>query len=781
MRAMSKAHRTRLGIVLLIQVIALVVLAFTGYSINRNRPTVSIDFSALKSNGAYQYEDSCWKVSSDRLDSDGLMDGADMEEADRYHMLTPKMTLPRGDYTLIIQYDVAATQSVSFVTAEQYASFLDASSYQLFRNLPSSMYHFHASESIKDFQVSINYNNYGEATIYSMQLVPNADGLKRLLMGCLLIFVLFDLLLVKWEWIRGHRTRIIILTVVGVVTSLPVFAYGISGGHDLEFHLVRIEAIAHELMLHQFPVRISTLWLEGYGYPGSVYYGEVLLYFPALLRLFGFSVMTSYKIFVLTVNMVTVFLSYACFRGIFKDYKVAVLTSVAYTIAPYRLSDLYARHAVGEYTAMVFFPVIALAMYRIYTEDVKNFKRYNRNSFNLAVGMVGLLSTHTLSTEMAVFVLAIVALVFLKRTVRKETLLVLAHAVVLTFMMGAFFVVPFLDYYLTVPAQINSVVAGDSFTAIQWGGAYISEFFNVFEELFGWNSVYLYERMALTPGLMLMIGLLLAIGFWVKGNASRGMKMCVAFSVLLLWMSSNLFPWDFITLHVWSGASVIQFPWRFIGIANTFLALTLGFTVLQIRDLPRGKEVFDVDPEEWLQAKERVGSRRHRDSYIWLLACGALSLLIFAYQYSSYNYVVNYYETDELNVNCVTSFFLRQNTPEAAVAKNVAQSTGIEAYERVTRAGTYNVFHVTAGPEGGTVELPLFNYKGYRVTDDSGNKYEIHDGNMDLISIDVPAGFDGNLITRFVEPWYWRLAELVSFLTVVWAVWVFHWKKHYEL
>ena len=52
MRAMSKAHRTRLGIVLLIQVIAFVVLAFTGYSINRNRPTVSIDFSALKSNGA---------------------------------------------------------------------------------------------------------------------------------------------------------------------------------------------------------------------------------------------------------------------------------------------------------------------------------------------------------------------------------------------------------------------------------------------------------------------------------------------------------------------------------------------------------------------------------------------------------------------------------------------------------------------------------------------------------------------------------------------------------
>ena len=122
---------------------------------------------------------------------------------------------------------------------------------------------------------------------------------------------------------------------------------------------------------------------------------------------------------------------------------MAVVTAVAYSIAPYRLVDLYARHAVGEYSAMIFFPVIALAMYRIYTEDVKSWKRYNRNSLLLAIGMVGLLVTHTLSVEMSVFVLAIVAIAFAKRTFRKETLLVLLHAVGLTALLGAFFIVPF--------------------------------------------------------------------------------------------------------------------------------------------------------------------------------------------------------------------------------------------------------------------------------------------------------------------------------------------------
>jgi|GEM_PF-587219 len=779
---MAKNPRIKFRTLLLIECIILFAAVGIQYLMYRSSAEVPIDFAGLHSNGGYAYADGVWQVTADRLDSDGMLEGADPENVDKYHLMTPKMTLPRGDYTLIIQYNVGATQKVFFKTGKQYSSFLQATEYDLFRNLPASMYHFRATEDVHDFQIAVNYNNYGDATIYSMQLVPNANGVKRTLMGLVLLFAVFNLLFLKWEWIRGHRTRFIILTLVGLATSLPVFAYGISGGHDLEIHLIRIDAIAHEIMLHQFPLHISTLWLEGYGYAGSIYYGEALLYFPAMLRLFGFSIMTSYKIFLLTVNMVTVFLAYACFRGIFKDYKVAVLTAVAYSIAPYRLSDLYARHSVGEYTAMIFFPLIALAIYRIYTEDVKNWKRYNRNSLLLAFGMVGLLATHTLSAEMTVFVLVIVVLAYAKRTFRKETLLVFIHAVLLSCLLGAFFLVPFVDYYLNVPAQINSDLAGDSFTAIQWGGAYLFEFFNVFEELFGWNSVYLYERMAFTPGLMLMIGLILAVGFWLKGDANRPMKVMTCFSVLMLWMSSNLFPWDFITLHVWGGASIVQFPWRFIGIADTFLAMTLGFTVLQIRDLPRGKEVIDVEPEAlWDAAKERVGIRRHKDSFIWLLACGALSLLVFAQQYSSYDYVVNYYDTDEMDVNVVTSFFLRADTPEAAVAKDVAQNTNIEAFERLKREGTYNVFYVKAGPEGGTVELPLINYKGYHVTDDSGKEYEIHDGTIDLISVDLPAGFEGNLTTRFIEPWYWRVAEVLSLITLVVAICKHYWKKHYEM
>jgi len=67
------------------------------------------------------------------------------------------------------------------------------------------------------------------------------------------------------------------------------------------------------------------------------------------------------------------------------------------------------------------------------------------------------------------------------------------------------------------------------------------------------------------------------------------------------------------------------------------------------------------------------------------------------------------------------------------------------------------------------------------VTDDNGTEYEIHDGTIDLISVDLPAGFEGKLTTRFIEPWYWRVAELISLVTLGYAIWMMHWKKQYEL
>ena len=72
-----------------------------------------------------------------------------------------------------------------------------------------------------------------------------------------------------------------------------------------------------------------------------------------------------------------------------------------------------------------------------------------------------------------------------------------------------------------------------------------------------------------------------------------------------------------------------------------------------------------------------------------------------------------------------------------------------------------------ASDEEGFMWLPMFNYKGYHATDESGNEYPISDGYDNRIKLSLPVGFEGKIWIEYREPWYWRGAELISFLAVL--------------
>ncbi|SFT33122.1 hypothetical protein SAMN02910301_0371 [Lachnospiraceae bacterium XBD2001] len=775
--------RIKLYHFLLIELFILCVVLGIGFAQRRTAVEVPVDLGAFQANDAYSYDGSAWTISEDQLDAKGFLVGADADNGNKIHLTSPKMRIPKGDYTLVIQFDDSVNQEVELLCGKTYWRLLRAESYFLSKNQTSSMYHFQALDDIPDFQIQLKYNNYGVVRISNISIVPNANGLKRGVLAVVLLSLLVNYLFLHREWIRTHRTRLMIMGAVAFMLSAPLFAYGISGGHDLIFHLVRIEGIAEGLRNHQFPVRMDPIWLDGYGYPVSVYYGDILLYIPAIFRLFGYSVITSFKIFMVLVNFATVWSAYKCFRGIFKDYKIAVVSAVAYSIAPYRFSCLYQRQALGEYCAMIFFPLVALGMYRIYTATKNTKKIIHEETVILAFGMLGILLTHILSFEITVFVLVLLAVVFIKRTFSKPVIQSLIQAVVLTCLLGAFFLVPFLDYYLNVAAQINSDVQDGAGALIQWRAVYIADLFNVFSNPFGWDDEFLYNRIAMTPGLMLMIAFVLAIGFILKGKASKETKIFTAWSTFLLWMTTDLFPWDFIALHIWRGVSIIQFSCRFLGPACLFLSLTLGSVLVQMKELPRGKELLDMEPEEaaWTQMQGRVENRRNRMAVTWFLVCGALSLFVYLQYYSEYDFVLNFQDTAELDNSAVTSFFLREDTEEGPVTKGLMQNTNILSYEKVLDEGIKKEFQVTVGEGGGTLELPIFNYKGWQVQDDDGVYYALSDGTQDLISVDLPSGFSGRLYATFCVPWYWRLSELVSILAVIVTFGAIYWQRNYQL
>ena len=62
------------------------------------------------------------------------------------------------------------------------------------------------------------------------------------------------------------------------------------------------------------------------------------------------------------INAGTAVITYLCMNGISKNRKIALLTCFAYCTASYRMVNIYVRAAVGEYSAMMFMPVVAYAV-----------------------------------------------------------------------------------------------------------------------------------------------------------------------------------------------------------------------------------------------------------------------------------------------------------------------------------------------------------------------------------------------------------------------------------
>ena len=330
---------------------------------------------------------------------------------------------------------------------------------------------------------------------------------------------------------RKMKDWVIILG-ISILASVPLLAKGIYKGHDIGFHLLRIEGIADELKRGQFPVRMQSLWLEGYGYPVSIYYGDILLYAPATLRLLGVSVTAAYKVYILLINIATAAVSYFCFDKIWTNRRIAAIVSLAYVTSGYRMVDIYVRAAVGEYSAMIFFPLIALSICKIYMSKEYGKAEYRQSAFLLCLGMTGLLENHILSTEMAIFVLILVCIVLWKRTFREKIILTYFLAIAETLFLNLYFIVPFLDYYCNVCANIT-VSTNTGVKGIQQMGAYPIQYISFFQNIFGLSSIGIHERMQLSPGPLLMFSLILGLIIYIK-KKNKKIFMYMIFSLLML-------------------------------------------------------------------------------------------------------------------------------------------------------------------------------------------------------------------------------------------------------
>ena len=203
---------------------------------------------------------------------------------------------------------------------------------------------------MQDLTATVTYDQ-GQLYIYSITLTEQPIYRAARLLCFLVLFAAADaalLLLFARVGERGAARRRALrlpLALAGItlLACLPLFSNYLYFGHDLEFHMQRIAAMAAELSYGQFPVRLTTTTLNGYGYASPLCYCELFLLLPALLYNLWLPLRTCYQVYLFAVTLVTCLIAYFSFARITASRRLGLLGALLYTLSAYRLTCVYPR------------------------------------------------------------------------------------------------------------------------------------------------------------------------------------------------------------------------------------------------------------------------------------------------------------------------------------------------------------------------------------------------------------------------------------------------------
>ncbi len=677
-----------------------------------------------------------------------------------------ELALPRGAYEVSLHYttDTNMKNLCTVVNnAVGYRSCLSNGEH-LYAGLDKTDFMMWLFQNTEHLQVKVDFGGEGNLSISGVT-VTETNALNRIFVFLWLVAALLvNVAYIYWKYDEKYqiplKNKIVTLGLGAVilVSSIPLMVDYMLPSGDLVYHLMRIEGIKDGLLSGQFPVRIAPEWQQGYGYASSIFYGETVLYLAALFRMTGFTVVTSYRMFMFCVNVATVLVAYYSFWKIFGEKYIGLLCSTVYSLSIYRLFHLYGKGSFGEVFGVLFLPLLVYGFYRVFTMDVEDVS-YKRSWIPLTVGFVGLIQSHILSTYLAAGFSILLCVLLWKKVFRRQTFVVLAKTVVYSSLLSAWFLVPFFDYMLTGNFTIQNV----SGRTIQERGIYLGNLFQTFV-VNGTNPFPAVQGMmdgqAYGVGMALMGALLcwMALVFLRKHkrldkkDRTAGWLM-MGFSIMAVVMSLNCFPWDAIQFRNRLTATLvssIQFPYRILTIAAVCLTFLAGLVAKCF--LQYGKKQICMVYMGASALLVILGS-------VWLMDNMLQSLSpcrIYNAEGMGSGYIAG---AEYLPYGADASQYM----PRAPLAED---NMIVEGYEK--SALTVDVTCFNDSDREGALEMPLVYYKGYGAYDlNTGERLNVYDGTNHVVGVAVPAGYGGTLRVTFQSPWYWRVAEGISVVSFV--------------
>ena len=530
---------------------------------------------------------------------------------------------------------------------------------------------------------------------------------------------------------QGRLLVFFVLLVLALLATVPFLKKDFLFADDWLFHFNRIIGIAEGLKSGQFPVRIYPQVYDGAGYQAPLYYPDFFLYIPGILVVAGMPVLGAVYLFHFLINFFTSFFAWFAMRRMKASVLVSLMMAGTWCFCPYRLSDLYSRYALGETLALCFLPLVVAGFYEIFLSEQPRIML-------LVFAMSGVILSHVLSVLFALGFLLVFLCLFADRLVKNpKTLLFLIEAGLLTFLLTAFFLIPFME-----ADRENTMVAGMGK--------------NVWDEAVGFKDflfpITLQDEKVFFVGFSAYLFLAAAVIFLIRekgfGLRKRFILCLTGFGIFLLWMCTYTFPWEAICQgggRLGSLLRMIQFPWRLIGPGCLMLFLAGGLSIHAERMKGRTKVLLAAA----------------------VASCCMCSFIPYCVSYpEDREAVLSFGEEPSTGIAWEYLYFNTYPNAMHSAEPIPSEATEIRSYHQ---NGT-NLDLVVSAPEDGWIDTTLFKYVGYEAYDAEGNRMVTTFGGNNRLRILFEKSYDGAVRVCYKGRLHWSVWTAVSLLTLFFCV-----------
>lgn len=612
-------------------------------------------------------------------------------------------------------------------------------------------------KEINDIQFMISFYGVGDLRIDSIVIKEYVAWRYLKLFIWIIAFIVLDVIVynVLINEKITTKDRLVFIGIVSIIVfvNLPLYADFLFHGHDIDFHITRLEALADAIQNGQWIETIQFEMVNGYGYATPLFYGQIFFYIPAILYNLGMPLQMCFQVYEIMINIGTVLISYFCFKCISKEKYIALLGALIYTLSSYRIVNMFLRAACGEYTAMMFYPLVVYGFIAIYRKEVAEISI--KDCIMIVLGLTGVIQSHILSCEMIAIFIIILCVLKIKRTFEPGRFIMLASTAVATALLNLGFLVPFLNS-MSMNVRINT----NELENIQEMGTYLIQVFGVFMTASGLSEVGTANEMPMALGIALVLALIIFIYCYIKRTAWGNYgdirieigAINFAFCVISIILSTEFFPWDSIKEFSVPLAKIlcaVQFPWRYLSVATVFATFTLIMALDMINDY----------------AKETI----LKYCYIVLTVLSIIPIGMFFTEFM--NTAIEHQILGGADV--VRDISGAEYMLDSSIEGYMRWRSAIADFEKVGISGytsdhgkiSFNCSNIS--DENQIIQIPNLAYDNYHAYTQDAEELNITKGDNNRMAINIPAQYNGKVNVNYEIPLLWKISYIISIMMFI--------------